>query len=143
MYGKNCHLLENSSPMAKGTSVIRRSTSYAAGVSSRMGSSKKSRVPDGIIWQKDAASATLRRWWYSTPITGVRPTASRTFTIHSAIKAMDSRGSNSAGSPSSLAGVANTNRMAGQPPAARRFASSTISGPALAWDVVKHGTQSR
>ena len=61
MYGRKAHLLENSSPMANGTSVMVRSDWYAAGVSSRIGSSRKSSVPLGIFWQNDAASATLSR----------------------------------------------------------------------------------
>jgi hypothetical protein len=40
-------------------------------------------------WQKDAASATLSRWWYSTPRTGPSPTAARSFVIHSAVFAME------------------------------------------------------
>ena len=142
MYGRNCHLLANSSPMAKGTSVMRLRASYAAGVSSRIGSSRKSSVPDGIRWQNEAASATLSLWWYSIPRTGALPTASRIFTIHSAVMAIDSRGSKRVGSPP-VSGTPKVNLIEGQPSATSRFASSTASGPMAACEVVKQGTQSR
>ena len=45
MKGRNCHLLANSSPTAKGTGVSLRSSSYASGLSSRIGSSIQSSVP--------------------------------------------------------------------------------------------------
>jgi hypothetical protein len=39
MNGANAHLLENSSPMAKGTPVMLRNWRYASGLSARIGSS--------------------------------------------------------------------------------------------------------
>ena len=86
-------LLANSSPTAKGTSVIVRSVSYASGASSRSGSSRKSRVPGGSFWQNDAASATDRRWWYSMPRVTPCPTASRIFGHHFVVMPIEARGS--------------------------------------------------
>ena len=93
IYGTNCHLDANSSPIANGILVIFLKVSYALGVSSLIGSSKKSNVPLGSLLQKDAASATENLWCRSTPNTTSLPNSLLALIIHSAVLFRDSLGS--------------------------------------------------